>query len=335
LTLYSFVLWVLLLIARGGTFELTTNICPKDAPYISNMIDLTAISSKIWRIANFDPGRSAFNAKEMEELDFEVVQWYRNLALNLKFDPHRTTADNIKDTANFRLRVLLYLRANQTRILIGRPLFMSTSAIINNIDYAVTVINIAKDTIHILTNLNQTTPLYRSQQVLYNYFLMSALAALFLAVAHAPAQFSATCRDEFHMALDLVRGMSANSFIGRRLWRTIKVLKEVGPLIGMTRRNPEGGDMPDGHSSAAASMAGLAGHAMPMPIMGSSVAAAPGIPSTVGMGESWDGITSDLTNLFESAGGMPESNVRNGDGNGNGSFLAYQDGVAKVFRDMF
>jgi hypothetical protein len=93
---------------------------------------------------------------------------------------------------------------------------------------------------------------------LVNYFLTSALAVLFLAVAHAPAEFNTQVRDEFHMALDLVRGLSTTSYVSKRLWKTIKMLKEVGPRLGLNiniNNEPS-----DAHSSAAVAMAGLAGH---------------------------------------------------------------------------
>jgi hypothetical protein len=60
------------------------------------------------------------------------------------------------------------------------------------------------------------------------------------------------------MALDLVRGLSTTSYVSKRLWKTIKMLKEVGPRLGLninTNNEPS-----DAHSSAAVAMAGLAGH---------------------------------------------------------------------------
>ncbi|KAF2667647.1 fungal-specific transcription factor-like protein [Microthyrium microscopicum] len=295
-----------------------------DSPYLSNMIDLTAITSKIWpHITNSSTQAGPHMAKDMELLDYEVIQWYRNLPPNLKYDPNgRDAADQ---GAIFRIRILLYLRANQSRILIGRPLFLSTNTIMANITYADTVINVAKDSIRLLAKLDRTTPFYRTQQVLFNYFLVSALAALFLAVAHAPAEFSEACRDEFYMALELVKGMSTNSFIGRRLWRTIKVLKEVGPMIGMSAHTSLGmSDAGDAHSNAAVAMAGLAGgHSM------GGMQMRAGTNAPVSLPETWDGMTTDLTNLFESAGGTETAR------DGQVRFLANQDGVSRMFSDLF
>lgn len=64
------------------------------------------------------------------------------------------------------------------------------------------------------------------------------------------------------MALDLVKGFSNKSWVSKRLWKTIKGLKEVGPKLGLSQDliNTSNGNMEDPHSSAALAMAGLAGH---------------------------------------------------------------------------
>lgn len=67
------------------------------------------------------------------------------------------------------------------------------------------------------------------------------------------------------MALDLVKGFSNKSWVSKRLWKTIKGLKEVGPRLGLSNpeyhnNGPVVSSMEDPHSSAALAMAGLAGH---------------------------------------------------------------------------
>lgn len=116
------------------------------------------------------------------------------------------------------------------------------------------VVDLAKDTIQYLHHLNSTTNLYRRTQVFYHQFLAAAISVVFLASVHAPVRFSAVCREEFYMALDLVKDLSVKSWVSQRLWRTIKSLKDVAPQFGL---NPD----EDPHSSAALGMIGLArGH---------------------------------------------------------------------------
>ncbi|GME25487.1 Casein kinase II regulatory subunit [Neofusicoccum parvum] len=229
---------------------------------------------------------------------------------------------------------------------------------------AQTVVDVAKDTINVLTHTNQTTDIYRSHQVMFNYFLISALAVLLLAVSHAPAHFSECCRDEFYMALDLVRGLSANSYVSKRLWRTIKILKEVGPKLGLNLRgggNHATVDASDPHSSAAVAMAGLAGH----PVDENFLFGNNGNRTTNGQGqgagasgtgsgtsESPNGMANDLTSLFEAAGGFsastgfaPQNGYMISASGGEGgpqasaeivsSVFGHDDELARILRDLF
>ena len=84
----------------------------------------------------------------------------------------------------------------------------------------------------------------------YHQFLTSAIAVLFLASTHAPLRFSANCRTEFYMALELVKDMSSKSWVSQRLWRTIRSLRDYAPRLGLQEDDP--------HSNAAMTMAGLA-----------------------------------------------------------------------------
>lgn len=127
---------------------------------------------------------------------------------------------------------------------------------------------------------------------------------LFLAVSHAPALYAAEVREEFYMALDIVRGFSKGSWVGKRLWKTIRVLKEVGPKLGLA---PKDGDQDrqqsqqlDPNRSAAVAMAGLAGHNVDeMALMQGGHQR--GWSAATGTSSSPDNMANDLTNLFEVA----------------------------------
>jgi hypothetical protein len=167
---------------------------------------------------------------------------------------------------------------------------------------------------------------------MFNYFLISALAVLFLAVAHAPAEFSQPSRDEFYMALELVRGLSSNSYVSKRLWKTIKTLKEVGPRLGLLIRHD---DTTDAHSSAAVAMAGLAGHQVDELALFASGRNGNNLDTPHGM-------ASDLTTLFEAAGGTFNLNGFGGpssDMPSNGEFAhafgQENDELARIMRDLF
>ncbi|KAF2740003.1 hypothetical protein EJ04DRAFT_456614 [Polyplosphaeria fusca] len=306
----------------------------ESTPYLNAMIGYSHIGSKVWRsIGNADASQNNMNKEDISFLDFQILNWHRSIPETLKYvHPESGREVDPPPRGIHRLQVALYLRANQMRILIYRPVLHSATCIMENVEPAHTVVKVAKDTIRILTYVNQTSDIYRTQQTMFNYFLISALAVLFLAVAHAPAEFSSQCRDEFYMALELVRGLSSNSYVSKRLWKTIRMLKEVGPRLGLNLRNV---DAADAHSSAAVAMAGLAGHRVDELAIFSNGRNGHPLDTPHGM-------ASDLTSLFEAAGGY--SNVlQNGYGLSaaelsNGELpptFGQEDELSKIMRDLF
>ncbi|KAF2267049.1 fungal-specific transcription factor-like protein [Lojkania enalia] len=317
--------------------DLDPNIPKPDdsTPYLNAMISYSTIGSKVWRsVANADGSQNNINKEDIGFLDFQILNWHRTIPESLKFI-HPDSGRTIEPPSRglHRLQVALYLRANQMRILIYRPVLHTATSIMENLDSAHTVVKVSKDTIRILTYVNQTSDLYKTQQTMFNYFLISALAVLFLAVAHAPAEFSSQCRDEFYMALDLVRGFSSSSYVSKRLWKTIHMLKEIGPRLGLNIRNV---DAADAHSSAAVAMAGLAGHQVDeLAIFSNGRNGQHQLDTPHGM-------ASDLTTLFEAAGGYSNM-LQNGYGLSSAelsggeltSTFGQEDELSRIMRDLF
>ncbi|KAK8166965.1 hypothetical protein IWX90DRAFT_466259 [Phyllosticta citrichinensis] len=338
---------------------------PDDStPYLDCMIAYSHIGSRVWKsVANNES--SAISKEEIGFLDYQVLQWHRAIPPSLKYvhpsSGHTQDQEQVPRSQH-RFRILLYLRANQMRMLIHRPVLQTSASITEDMSAAQTVVDVAKDTIVVLTHTNQTTDLYRKHQVMFNYFLISALAILFMAVCHAPAQFSECCRDEFYMAVDLVRGLSANSYVSKRLWRTVKILKEVVPKLGLNQQQqqqqqqPAAGrpatvDTSDAHSSAAVAMAGLAGH----PVDESFFLGNQNRPHGTSMtttGESPNVMANDLTSLFEAAGGFAAStgfapqngyliSASGGEGGPQaiagiaGGAFGQDEELARILRDLF
>ncbi|KAM5469788.1 hypothetical protein MauCBS54593_004342 [Microsporum audouinii] len=229
-------------------------------PYLRAMVHYCRIASKVWYSGFGSKADLSAKKDKMGYLDYQVVEWMKNIPDPLNF--YSVNNSRNPDSVNRgiqRLRFVLYIRGNHMRILIYRPVLHSATSIVENMAYAQTVVDIAKDTIRVLSELNRTTDIYRSQQVLFNYFLVGALVVLFLAIAHAPVKFNRQLTDEFHMALNLVKGFSTKSYISKRLWKMIKGLRGVGEKLGLLPHAVPP-DPADPHSSAAVAMAGLAGH---------------------------------------------------------------------------
>lgn len=211
------------------------------------MISYNRIAERVWRFIT-SPNRNQNSRKEeMAYLDWQVTQWYNSVPEFLKITNNAITSTDIlldqlnKDgpRSTRRLKALLYLRANLMKILIYRPILYTPSQIAQSPVEASTVVEIAKNTICFITHLNNSTDIYQLQQITFNWFLISALAVLFLAVAHAPAQFTSACKDEFYMALGLIEGFSMHSYISQRLWKSIKGLRKLGPKIGLAAKPSE------------------------------------------------------------------------------------------------
>ncbi|KAM0556911.1 hypothetical protein ACHAPJ_005584 [Fusarium lateritium] len=231
---------------------------PEEYPYLVAMITYSRIGAKVWRqVAHFGPVLARdLRSEELENVDQELLQWYEQIPEEVKvrnWDKEK----HITSTPSYnlqRLRIWTYLRLNQMRIWLYTPVLHSATSIMAHPQQSERVVNIAKDTIRYLSHLNNTTNLYRRVQVFYHQFLTSAIAVVFLASVHAPVRFSATCREEFYMALELVKDLSAKSWASQRLWRTIRSLKDVAPRFGLNAED-------DPQSTAALGMIGLArGH---------------------------------------------------------------------------
>lgn len=208
----------------------------ENTPYLRAMIRYSRIAAKAWKFISAFNNTNEIKKEEMNYLDWQVLRWVHAIPDSLRLD-HPSSAESETATEGSRslrrLRALLYLRANQLRMLIHRPVLHTSAHVVRYPGESETVVEIAKDTIRFITRLNDTSDIYHLQQVAFNWFLVSALAALFLAVAQAPTQFSGSCKEEFYWALELIKGVSAQSYISRRLWKSIRSLRKLGPQLGL------------------------------------------------------------------------------------------------------
>ncbi|KAK8029677.1 hypothetical protein PG993_010968 [Apiospora rasikravindrae] len=248
-------------------------------PFLHAMISYSQLGAKVWEYVRHFDRPVDLRPAELEHLDGKIKQWYTNAPADAQLelpDWESMPRHFVPSTAPERgydlqrQQIWTYLRLNQMRLWLYTPVLHTHSSIIENMTLAERAVRLAKNCIIYLTNLHKTTSLYRRSQVFYHQFLSSAIAVLFLASCHAPLNFSSSCRDEFYMALELVKDLSSKSDVSRRLWRTIASLKEVAPRLGLAQDE-------DPHSSAALTMAGLATgqHIPSAPVQSPHKAAAP------------------------------------------------------------
>ncbi|KAI0201662.1 fungal-specific transcription factor domain-containing protein [Astrocystis sublimbata] len=233
---------------------------PSPYPFLVMMITYSKLSGRVWRfVRQFDSDAKMDGpVDDLEDLDQHIKTWYSELPKEVQLplsdweDLPRYMSPPVnsqKENDIQRLQIWTWLRYNQIRMWLHTPILHTHSSIMDNLHQAEVAVRLAKNTIRYLAHLNNTTNVYRKMQIFYHQFLSSAITILFVASCHAPVNFSSSCRDEFYMALELLKDMSAKSWVSKRLWGTVKSLRDVAPRLGLAE---------DPHSSAALTMAGLA-----------------------------------------------------------------------------
>lgn len=198
------------------------------------MIAYSRIGSKILKApSGSDQFEHSGKREETAFLTYQVQQWYSSLDPELRIDSEQEVVLESLSPARNRLRVLNCLRKNQLRILIHRRALFTLTSVTADPRSARAAVDLAKSTITLLDRLRSISDIYRCHAACFNYYLYSALTVILLATYHCKAQFHEYCREEFHMALNLIGGVSAKSHVARKLWKIIKHLKIMGPEIGI------------------------------------------------------------------------------------------------------
>lgn len=197
------------------------------------MYEYGKLSTRVWEtVAGFD--KKAIDPEKVSFLDFQLRQWRESLPEQIQLSLASLEAPETPESRTLhRLQTELYLSINHLRIMVHRHNILSQTSIGDGRG-ARLVTDIAKDTIRVLETLRKHTTMFDTQAGLFNYFLISALSAIFLAVCHAPAKFSASCSDAFFCALSLLQDLSSRTYSARRLWKSLRGLKKVAPQLGLT-----------------------------------------------------------------------------------------------------
>ncbi|CRK31906.1 hypothetical protein BN1723_014571 [Verticillium longisporum] len=194
--------------------------------YLSCMVAYGRLCSKVWEaLPLYGPSTNCIPKDTVGYLDYMAQNWLVSIPRELQLrHPRLGLAPRMQPRVTHRLRTLLYLRGNHIRIMIHRHYVLTSAAIESDIQAARNVVEIAQDSLQVLVHLNDSSDIYVRQQSAFNYFLLSSLAVIFLAVCHAPATFAEPCRDSFLAALQLVKGFSRHGSASRRLWKSIRGL---------------------------------------------------------------------------------------------------------------
>lgn len=294
---------------------LTRRLLKDNAPYILAMSSYVKFGSKAWEACCDSQGRMKASCSNdtLDFIEYQVQQWQKSLPVELQPDAllFEYSPAGLKDTPAVRcMRTILFLRANQVRLLVMRGILFSPALAVVHRNRVMMLLERAKETVRVLVRLDASGDIYRTHQVIFNHFLASALTVLCLFLAHEPRQRNSKacpyktedfldCRDGIALAFDLVKKYAVTSGSSRRVWKAFSGLKDLLARLGFLRREesrppaPVGlGNVTSGEdqqmTEATTSQPGMVTN---MPV---SAATAPLDPKTVPEGQ----IPYDLTEFF-------------------------------------
>ncbi|EFW99796.1 fungal specific transcription factor domain containing protein [Grosmannia clavigera kw1407] len=199
------------------------------ALYLEHMVIYCGITSEVRRWCLDAPLAAAATANSMcDLLCFRVIMWQRNLPAKLQFRGLQDAFDAAKESrGTYKIRLTLYLRANQMRTVIYRKAAVRPGTRDFDPSHANIMAATAQDTVRILDSLARSTNIYQTQQKTFNHFLETALSSLLLVLCCSVDPENRSCLDEVFTALELVRQLSTRSSVSRRLQDKLQTFQAV------------------------------------------------------------------------------------------------------------
>ena len=222
--------------AQIQTPELPINWQSHDSPlsYLYAMVGYCRIAGLVWAHISADANTLTQSLSKSHRLQESVTFWRDNLPAVLKLQ--NTTDLQYDPPWRAKCKVLLHLRANQMRLLILRPLLLSSRAMDTFAAESEEALEIGIDTIRTLVCVQEQTEMLKYCRLHYNHFLVSSLALIFMLVAKAPQKYANRCASTFFAALQLIKILSVDSRITRTLLSRIHTLKDGWALIQHKKR---------------------------------------------------------------------------------------------------
>jgi len=217
-----------------------------DHLYLRSMVPFAKISGKAWQMSNeFSSKEPDAVREEIDYLDYQVLQWQKQIPASLRYCHGLTEITQVTSSEGDGLRLLylsvaLFVRANQLRNVIYRPLLQSASRIKNDPEHTLAALNIAKDSIQAFVDLDATTILLQTHAMFFKHFIVSSLGNLLLIVVHGTTEYWTEIQDTFHTALTLLRKLSVRSGPILRAWDRLKGLEDLqAKILTASRRKAE------------------------------------------------------------------------------------------------
>lgn len=176
---------------KEGDIDLPQETLP---PYLKAMTAYARIGPSAWTSIIDESGRLKPQIKDedFDYMDFQVRRWQESLPRDLVLvkeamadEAASMVSNSALDRGTQFVRSMLYLRANQFKIVILRPLLFSPRHVRAHSNRVRQLTQLATDNINHIIDMNENQDLYQKQQPLLNIFLSSALSALFLVYVHS------------------------------------------------------------------------------------------------------------------------------------------------------
>ncbi|KEF55082.1 uncharacterized protein A1O9_08735 [Exophiala aquamarina CBS 119918] len=217
-----------------------------DHLYLRSMITFAKISGRAWQMSNeFSSKEPDVVREEIDYLDYQVLQWQKQIPTSLRYcygssEIPQMTSGEVDGLRRLYLSVALFVRANQLRNVIYRPLLQSASRIKNDPEHSLAALHIAKESIKAFVDLDATTNLLQIHATFFKHFIVSSLGNLLLIVVHATTEYWTEIQDTFHAASTLLRKLSTRSGPILRAWDRLKGLEDLqAKILNTGRRKAE------------------------------------------------------------------------------------------------
>ncbi|KAL9473239.1 hypothetical protein ACSS6W_007619 [Trichoderma asperelloides] len=195
--------------------------------YVMSMVSYCRISSDVrkWLL---EPITGSASDMTRDFLDFRVVQWKRNLPANLQYDTTKKYDPSRDNRGEYRICLLLHLRANQMRIIVHRTSANRLGS--NSLDPSTVNVlaDVSHDTIRTLVCLADETDIYHAQHKTFNHFLESALSSMLLVLGSINDDTNrASCLQDAFDAVELIQRLSLTSPVSQRLLERLHNIHEA------------------------------------------------------------------------------------------------------------
>ncbi|CZR39267.1 uncharacterized protein FPRO_05541 [Fusarium proliferatum ET1] len=209
--------------------SLSMNDSSHSLAYLKEMISFCGIASDVRSFFNGTlASRLQDSSSTQDYLQFRVLQWQQNLPQRLQFRGIDDKFDMATEKrGDYKLRLILYLRANQMRTIILRKAASRFGS--HNIDTSnfQVMIQVARDSIQVLARLARETDIYHAQHKTFNHFLETALSSLLLVTCYASPDQSKSCLQDVVTATQLIHRLAGESLITRRLRDKLQTIRKA------------------------------------------------------------------------------------------------------------